>query len=43
MAGAAVLLAGKVEERARKLKDVALTFLTLQQGSTAVDPTSEVS
>lgn len=42
MAGAAVLLAGKVEERARKLKDVALSFLTLQQGAAAANPNSEV-
>lgn len=42
MGGAAVLLAGKVEERARKCKDVALAFLTMQHGAAAADASSEV-
>lgn len=43
MAGAAVLLAGKTEERARKLREVALQFLTLHAGPAAANPKSEVS
>jgi hypothetical protein len=41
MAGAAVLLAGKVEERARKLREVALHFMQVLRQPGA-EPQSEV-